>query len=322
MVQKERNMRWVYGIIFALIFTIFADGMFGVITRTFIEFGQYDKKTMEQFPDPKKTYITNIDGVPKAVLGYEDFLLSNWVVELNESAAFLENRVLSYVKPVDSKKFGAVLGVRVHFPTWNNNCYAVIKPPFPVKVYNEQGSFANAENGVMPNAWEVKAISIWVNGRNYNNQISLRLTDRDKNMTEIYFGSLYFNGWRKLTWVNPNFTDKMYAKSLKKIPLYPKDIPFYVFNSIVIYRLGSEIGGDFVTYIHNVEMSYTPYIVDDEISQDINDESVWGIITLKGAKAQAQENKMLTEEIILYEQEKYRMELEKKEMIPYNGSTK
>ncbi|OHD55773.1 MAG: hypothetical protein A2Y33_14135 [Spirochaetes bacterium GWF1_51_8] len=312
-------MRVVYGFIFALVLTVAAGSVFGVITRTFIEFGQYDKKIIDQFPDPKKTYITNIDGVPKAVLGYMDFMLSNWVVELNDSAAFLENRILSYIKPVDSKKFGLVMGVRVHFPTWNNNCYAVIKPPFAMKIYNEQGSFANAENGVMPNAWEIKAISIWVNGRNYNNQISLRLLDRDKNVFEAYFGSLFFNGWRKLTWVNPNFTEKMYAKSLKKVPLYPKDIPYLVFDSFVIYRLGSEIGGDFVTYIHNVEMSYTPYIVDDEVTSDINDEAVWGIITMKGKKDKELEDKMLTEDIILYEQEKYRIELEQKELIPYNG---
>ncbi len=287
-----------------------------VIKRTLIDFSKYDERIKAQFPDPEASYVTNIDGSPKAVIGYGDYLLEKWRVSLNASSASLENRVLSYTKPVDSQRFGTVLGVRVHYPNWNNNSYALIHPPFPIKVYDDNGKFANDENGVMPNAWEIRSLSIWVNGRNYNNQIAIRLKDRNDVVHEYFMGNLYYEGWRKLVWVNPNFTSKIYAKSLTKVPLYPKDIPFLTFDSIVIYRQGSEWGGDFVTYIGAMDIEYTPYIVDRESVDDISDEEVWGIIANKGKRAQEVENKKLAEQLLLYQQEEYRLKLERDLAVP------
>ena len=292
-----------------------------IIQRTLIDFNSYDQKIQNQFPKPAESYVTNIDGAPKAVIGYKDYMLKNWKIELNASANFLKNRVLSYTRPVKSKRFGTVLGVRVHYPTWRNNCFAVIKPPFPIKIYNDDGTFANAENGVIPNAWEIKSLSIWVNGRNYNNQIAVRLRDREGKIHEYFMGNLFFEGWRKLVWVNPNFTDRIYAKSLTKVPLYPKDIPFLVFDSIVIYRQRAEIGGDFVTYIGKIGIDYTPYIVDRTDVEDIKDEQVWQIIAHKGKLAQELENKKLAEKLILYKQEEYRMKLQRDQALPQSNST-
>jgi len=301
-------MKRFYTFLMAFLFIIAVENMYGVIKRTLIDFSKYDENVKAQYPEPADSYITNIDGSPKVVIGYKDYMLEGWKIELNASADMTPNRVNSYCKPVLSQRFGTTLGARIHFPKWNNNSMAIIKPPFPIKIYDEKGQFANAENGVMPNASEIKTLSIWVNGRNFRFGLAIRLRDRYENITEYFMGWLYFEGWRKLVYINPNFTDRISAKVLKREPLYPFDIPYYVFDSIVIYRPNDEIGGDFVTYIASIEMEYTPYIIDSEVTTDIKDEEVWGIITARIQHKMDVENRNLTENLYLYQQEKKRRE--------------
>jgi len=296
--------------IYCMIFLFFCmTNASAVITRTLIDFSKYDENVKAQFPEPEESYITNVDGFPKVVVGYRDYMLENWRVELNESADMINNRINSFCKPVMSQRFSTTLGVRVHFPGWNNNSYAVIKPPFFIKIYDTNGQFANAENGVMPNVAEIKSLSIWVNGRNYRVGIAIRLKDRFENIHEFFFGWLYFDGWRKLIYTNPNFTERISSKTLSREPLYPFDIPYYSLDSIIVYRPAGQLGGDFVTYIKSVEMEYTPYIVDSEVTQDIKDEQVWGIITARTKKRMDIENMKFTEDLYLYQQEKKRMQI-------------
>ncbi len=287
-----------------LLLTFLMVNGFSAIRRTIIDFNTYDEKIKAQFTDPKESFITNVDGYPKLVVGYEDYMLQNWNVELGESSADIKNKILSYCKSVKSQRFGNTLGVRIHFPKWNNNSYALIKPPFPIKIYDTNGQFINAENGVIPNVSEVKSVSVWVNGRNFNFGLAIRMKDRFENIHEFFMGWLYFDGWRKLTFTNPNFTENINAKKLKREPLYPYDIPFLVFDSFVIYRPSDQIGGDFVTYIASMELEYTPYFVDGE--DDIKDEQVWGIITKRMLRKQEAEERRLIENIYLYQQEKKR----------------
>jgi len=161
----------------------------------------------------------------------------------------------------------------------------------------------------MPNVWEIKSLALWVNGRNFNYQVAIRLRDRNSKVHEYALGTLFFNGWRKLVWQNPNYTDKVYAKTLNKTPLYPRDIPYMVFDSVVIYRQGTEVGGDFVTYLGSIEMSYIPYIVDQ--ADDVKDEEVWNIIADRGRKYRAIENRKLTEKILLQRKEEFRIKQER-----------
>jgi hypothetical protein len=289
------------------IFIIFFAWISGnaTINRTFIDFSKYDQVIQQQYSTPADSVITNVDGQPKLIIGYKDYLLSNWKVELNESAQDIQNRILSYCKSVQSQRFGATLGVRVHFPQWNNTSYALIKPPFPIKIYDTNGQYANAENGVMPNVADIKSISIWVNGRNFKMGLAIRLRDRNENIHEFFFGYLQFDGWRKLVFSNPNFSDNIMSKVLQREPLYPYDIPYLVFDSLVIYKPSDTLGGDFVTYFGSVEMEYTPYII-DPASQDIKDEEVWSIITKKLLNRQAIEDQRLTENLYLYQQERTR----------------
>jgi hypothetical protein len=281
---------------------------YATITRTNIDFSNYDAKIKQQYTDPEESYITNIEGLPKAVIGYKDYLLENWKIELNESASDLKNKVYSFCKPVTSQRWGTVLGARVHFPTWNNNSYALIKAPYDIQIYDTNGNFVNVENGVMPNVNDIKWVSVWVDGKNYPYQLAIRFRDRDSKIIEFYLGSLNFDGWRKLVAMNPYFTDRVDAKSLAKTPLYPKDVPYLVFDSIVVYRPAGAPGGDFVTYFKSIEMAYTPYIIDSDVTDDIKDEEVWQIITTQSLRKAAIMNQRLTEDIILHQQEKKRMD--------------
>ncbi len=296
-----------------VMFFLAVTGGYGAIHRTLIDFTQYDQRIQQTFSDPANSFVTNINGIPHAVIGYRDFQLSNWTVELNSSSSFIQNRILSYCQPVTSRvqyNGQSVLGVRIHFPDWNNNSYALVRPPFAMKVYDTNGNFINEENGVMPNAWEIKMLSIWISGRGFNYQVAVRLRDRDNNVYEYYMGNLNFEGWRQLVWINPAFTERIFSKSLHAVPLYPRDIPYFVFDSIVIYRQSVEVGGDFITYIGKIDMEYTPYIVDSDLTNDIRDEDVWGIITERGRRTQEYENRMLVEEILLYETETRRLNLQ------------
>jgi len=85
----------------------------------------------------------------------EDFILDNWVVELNSSARTIINREMSYTKEVKGVKLGAAgatgqpavatdlgdayLGVRVHFPTHKYNAYAKVRPPYELPAYDTRG---------------------------------------------------------------------------------------------------------------------------------------------------------------------------------------
>ena len=121
-------------------------------------------------------------------------------------------------------------------------------------------------------------------------------------------------------WINPNFTENVFAKTLSRTPLYPRDIPYLVFDSIVIYRQGDQIGGDFVTYVANIEIEYTPYVVDSDLLEDIDDEEIWQIITERGRQAREREGKLLTEDMLLYQQERHRIELERDDRREVGGN--
>lgn len=297
-----------------MIFAIGITQVRAIYKKDIIDFSKYEAGIRQQYTNTEKTYLsTKQDGNPIAIVGQEEYMLRNWRVILNKSANSLKNRVLSMCKPVKSKTTFPgkdVLGVRIHFPTWPNNSFALIKPPFPIEIYEGSGKYANVENGVLPNISQIKRIMVWVNGRNYDNQLAVRLRDRDGNIHEYFLGSLYFEGWRKLEWYNPNFTDRVWNINLEKMPLYPKDIPYYVFDSFVVYRQGDKIGGDFVTYIAKLRMEYTPYVVDSDLTNDINDEEIWGIIATNGLIRMRNETEALTEELILFQQERHRLESE------------
>jgi len=215
--------------------------------------------------------------------------IPSWEVHLASSAQTVENQSMSTIKvaPVkaDAAKFPGenVMGVRIHFPTFGINSYAVIKPPFSIPAYQTLEGDQNAKPGaqfdgfgILKNVGVVKSIQIYVLGRNYSNSLSLLLENELGQEQEIFMGYLNFDGWKALTWLNPNYQIEVRNRDLKVIPLYPRSSPMLKLKGIIIHRDASQDGGDIVTYIHDIKVIYDQAVL--LTGGDIEDESVWGIL--------------------------------------------
>ncbi|MCK5268920.1 MAG: hypothetical protein KAR07_12140 [Spirochaetes bacterium] len=301
-----------------------------------LDFGSYQKlvsaqvkKNNDQVNERMKNRKTYYTGLPieKFKMEASDWQLDKWGIELNSSASSVLNIINSYVTNVKSKfwadrhkkyyggqKIGGynadsssdVLGARIHFPTLRQNCWAKIKPPFDIYAYDEQGNVANAYNGVVDNVGQIKAISVWIKGRNYQNGFAVRLKNRLGNEVEYYLGTLYFDNWRELTWLNPNYIENPKDRTLIRLPLYPRSRPFVKFSCFVVYRQMDMPGGDFVLYVRNVRLTYDKAVADDA-GDDINDEKVWGILAKARQKAKVIELSKLAERKVLLQQERAKL---------------
>jgi hypothetical protein len=253
-------------------------------------------------------------GYPTVSFTPSDWKLDQWMVVLTSSANTVENNIKSYTKAVPSKKFnGNVLGVRVHFPKWNYLSWAIVRPPFDFYVYYDNGEDVNPETandadstqtGVLVNVGMIKSVSAWIYGLNYPQQVGIRLINRDDVMQEYFMGSTFYDGWRKLVWMNPNYSDDVRDRVLQRLPLYPKSYPYVKFDSYVIYKPETNPGGDFVIYFKDVKLNYDRAIVREE--QDINDEKAWGILSNLRLQKKNQELKTIGEQLYLRKQEEER----------------
>ncbi|MFN4244693.1 MAG: flagellar filament outer layer protein FlaA [Brevinematia bacterium] len=277
-----------------------------VVKETLIDFSKSDQLFEKFMPEPKETFDTNENGTYKVYVSAKEYFIENWKVELNSSAKNMSiaNMVNSYVKKVDSKIYGNVLGVRARFPQGPIPAFAIVRPNFSIPTFDENGKFINVGNGVVINVNEIKSISIRVSGRNYPYQLAIRLMDRNFNIQEYFFGDLFFQGWKTLVWYNPNFIDDERLKIIKRDPLYPKPIPFYRLDSIVIYKPPQANGGDFITYIQGIEIEYTPFLI--EPVDDIDDESIWQILAKEVIRRKNIEQTRMTDffELLLRERKR------------------
>ena len=60
---------------------------------------------------------------------------------------------------------------------------------------------------------------------------------------------------------------------------------------IVIYRDAAQEGGDFITYIRDITITYDKAII--ETQRDINDEAIWGILQQRNEARRLAELKRL-----------------------------
>ncbi len=226
-----------------------------------------------------------------------DLSIENWGVKLAPSSASPENRILSYTRPVYSRKMESdVLGIRVHFPTAPFNSWAKLVPPFEIPFYEdvegEEGEGSKFINkGVLRNVGTIKSISVRVTGRNYPHGFSVSLKDEQDTVKEMFLGFLDFDGWKTLTWENPNYITDVKQRDLIRKPLYPETMPSIKFDSFTVYRHASQIGGDFVLYIKDVQLVYDLAILETE--RDINDEEIWGILQVRRDAKRAAEVRRL-----------------------------
>ncbi len=259
--------------------------------------------------------------------------LNNWEVVLAPSSRTIENISLSMTreaktsanaKPFNGEEMAnlTVLGIRVHFPTAPFNSWAIVKPPFEIPAYadktelqgdklvvpdEEKGRGRKFDGyGVLKNVGVIKSISVTVYGSNFPNGFGLILEDQNNEEQQIFIDYLNFDGWRTLTWKNPNYISEVRNRQIKRYPLYPKSAPFVRLVGLIIYRDAAQEGGDFITYVKDIKITYDKAVL--ELQRDIDDESIWGILQARQEARRAAELRRLGNLQVLRYLEKQKMD--------------
>ncbi|MGL4523959.1 MAG: flagellar filament outer layer protein FlaA [Spirochaetia bacterium] len=216
--------------------------------------------------------------------------IANWRVSYNHSARAILNERLTKITPVVSNELGkTVMGIRLVYPQGPNNANATVMPPFSIPsnapadgaeagTAGSMGKFNG--KGVIKNVGSMKSISLNVRGLDFPHTLNLVIQDPEGKIREIPMGRLDFQGWKTLTWTNPNYVYDVRNLTLGKMPMYPFTVPVIRLVGFKFYRNGGSIGGDFIAYISDVTVTYDKS-VDDTAAVDIDDEAVWGILTAR-----------------------------------------
>ncbi|MEX2442862.1 MAG: flagellar filament outer layer protein FlaA [Alkalispirochaeta sp.] len=222
-----------------------------------------------------------------------------WEIELASSSQRIETVTDSMVREAPVREGASrfenetVLGARVRFPTEPFNSWAMIRPPFEVPAYadrdevqddgtlvvpqEEIGRGNKFDNyGVVKNVGVLRSVSVNVHGLNFPHGISVILSDENNNEHEIFMGYVDFDGWRTLEWRNPNYISQVRDREIRPFPLYPNLTPMRKLIGIRVYRDAAMEGGDFVTYIKDISLTYDRAVLN--LERDIDDEAVWGIL--------------------------------------------
>ena len=223
-----------------------------------------------------------------------------------------------------------VMGIRIHFPETTFNNWALIKPAFEIPAYenkdtdykgvklskDESNKFENKNNkyengyGVIKNVGIIKAINIRIYGCQFKNSISILLKDDLNILTEYHMDQyLDFDGWRQIIWKNPNYIADAANRDLYIVPLYPRSTPLIKLDGFRIYRQGDQYGGDFVTYIKDVIITYDEATLEREELPIIHEEA-WGILQEKTIQAKERELKKIGHTQVLRFLEKKKMHKE------------
>lgn len=222
-----------------------------------------------------------------------------WEIDIASSSRNVTTISNSMVRPAPVREGASnyenqtVLGARINFPTDPFNSWALIRPPFEIPAYadlsqvQEDGSVEVAQEevgrgrkfdgiGVVKNVGVLRSVSMNVHGLNFPHGISIVLQDENNEEHEIFMGYLRFDGWRTLEWRNPNYIQEVRDRELRVFPLYPNLTPMRKLIGIRIYRDAAMEGGDFITYIKDISLTYDRAVL--QLERDINDEAVWGIL--------------------------------------------
>lgn len=269
----------------------------------------------------------------------ESLFIENWDVTLNTSAKEANRDRLSYTKAVVVKETAkknageTVMGIRVNFPE-SSHAHAFITPPFDIPAFmpTEEEVAAGVRSGskfdgfgVIKNVGVLKNISVSVNGRNYPHGLSLVVADPEGNEKQIYMGSLRFTGWRTLTWRNPNYVTETRNRELRTKPVYPVSSDTIILKGLIIHKDASQEGGDVISYIKDITVTYDKANRDD-VERDIDDEEVWGILSRReeakrNANLESLGNKQILEFLEMKKMDNEGGDEDKREIIPINEST-
>jgi hypothetical protein len=224
--------------------------------------------------------------------------MGDWVVTLASSARSITNQSVTMTREASTsataKQFPntKILGIRIHFPLDPFNSWAEITPPFDIPAYADKDTYQNGTLtvaaadkglgkkfdgfGVVKNVGILKSLSITVYGNNFPNGLGVVVADQDGTEQTMFMDYLEFDGWRTLTWNNPNYVTDVRNRELRRFPLYPKGTPYLKLVGLVVYRDSQQEGGDFVTYVKDITITYDKALISTD--RDINDEAIWGII--------------------------------------------
>ncbi len=226
--------------------------------------------------------------------------INQWEIDLASSSQRVNTVANSLVLPAPVREGASayegqtVLGARVNFPLEPFNSWALIRPPFEIPAYQDQdtvqpdGSLLVAQEevgrgtkfdnfGVVKNVGVLRSVSMNVHGLNFPHGISVILQDENNVQQEIFMGYLRFDGWRTLEWRNPNYITEVRNRELRVFPLYPNLTPMRKLIGIRIYRDGAMQGGDFITYVKDINITFDRAVL--QLERDINDEAIWGILS-------------------------------------------
>ncbi len=230
--------------------------------------------------------------------------IENWEVRLAPSSRYVRLQAESFTRQAfvreNANRFAgeAVLGVRANFPTGRFNSWALVSPPFEIPAYEDatviegDGTITTPQDeegrgrkfdgfGVVKNVGTLRSLSMNVHGLNFPHGISVILRDENFRDQEIFLGYLNFDGWRTLEWRNPNYITDVRNRALRGAPLYPNLSPMVKLIGIRIYRDSEMTGGDFITYIKDINITFDRAVL--ELERDIDDEAVWGILQQREA---------------------------------------
>ncbi|MFP4430784.1 MAG: flagellar filament outer layer protein FlaA [Spirochaetaceae bacterium] len=268
------------------------------------------EETLLNFGDQAGTVFTE----EERALMSTSLAIPNWEIELASSSRFVENQTLSQVRAAqvreDAAQFAGetVLGVRVHFPSESYNSWALIEPPFEIPAYADptevqaDGTLETPQDqegsgdkyvgfGVVKNVGTLRTVSMTVHGLNFNHGVSVVLQDENNEEQEVFLGYLNFEGWRTLEWQNPNYITSVRNRELRTSPLYPNLQPMRKLLGIRFYRDSEGIGGDFISYVRDITITYD--LATLQLQRDIDDEAVWGILQEREADRRAAELRRL-----------------------------
>ncbi|MBN2049973.1 MAG: flagellar filament outer layer protein FlaA [Spirochaetales bacterium] len=234
--------------------------------------------------------------------------VENWGIQLASSSRTVNNQRFSMVKEAmvrdGASRYGgqAVMGVRIHFPVDPFNSWAVIRPPFDIPAYEGEDGNKFVGYGVVKNVGVLKSVSINVLGKNFPNGLGVILEDQTATEHNIFMGYLDFDGWRTLTWENPNYISDVRNRELRKYPLYPRTSPMMKLKGIIVYKDAAQEGGDFITYIKDISVTYDKAVLD--LESDVDDEALWSILTdREEARRQAEYARLGNLQVLQYLEE-------------------
>jgi hypothetical protein len=105
------------------------------------------------------------------------------------------------------------------------------------------------------------------------------MKDANNEERRYFMGFLLFDGWRELTWQNPEYVSEVRTREVRLYPAYPTAFPYQKFVGFMVTRDAAHDGGDFVAYFKDVKLIYDLAVLKTE--RDFNDEDIWGIHTKK-----------------------------------------